>query len=492
MKKSKTNLEYLMSLCGIRGVEISKYLHVDQSLIGKWKNGTRTLSPDSGYIKDLTELFIDRGREKIDALFSDVYKDKYNPDYIENFVKAFVCSRDPSIMAKTVLHKDLDADSSAVYYSYNGAAGRKKAMDYLINCAQSAEAAVTIYLYDSTCFDWLVNDEEYFNGWGRQLIDLLANGSDIYLIIDSDTDTNRAASLLYHFYPFSANRRFNVYYVDGVNYPTIYLIGGMAAVTGYNDFLQESFCTQVFTDHLAVRQHELYMRHLLRCRKKDSIKRFTVDECFSNIKNLSVVSSDIYMFSVTPTLYSMPLELMEKVLGYNTALDERVKKRLREFNRLANSEFFPSDRKNCVRCIFPLEELRRAAGQDNVIYSDNLYSDVATLYVHAEDFREHIRFLVRQTQRLENYQIGIVPKIERFGSELSKLGYLACKRQCWAIMSNEHSGTKALFFMNSSLVDLIFCAQDYVWNSISQSYTDKKNVASILEGIVSGNDGAKK
>ena len=171
MKKSKTNLEYLMSLCNIRGVEIAKALHVDLSLVGKWKNGARTLSPDSGYIKDLSQLLAERGREKIDALFSDVYKEDYNPEKFEDFIKAFICSKDPLLMAKTVLHKDLDADYTSVYYSYIGREGRKKAMDYLISCAESIETSVSIYLYDSMCFDWLTEDEEYFHKWGQQIID---------------------------------------------------------------------------------------------------------------------------------------------------------------------------------------------------------------------------------------------------------------------------------------------------------------------------------
>lgn len=485
MKKRMTNLSYLMSLCNIRGVEISKHLHVDQSLVGKWKNGTRNIAPDSGYIYELIDFFIEQSGDKVEALLMDIYKDQYEPDRLRDHLRTFICSKDPKLMAKTVLHKDLEADSSALYYSYEGVEGRKKAMDYLMDCAGSLEDATTIYLYDSSCFDWLINSEAYFYAWGKRILTLLSKDSNIYLIIDSDTDPKAAAKLLFHFYPFSANRHFNIYYVDGINYPTAYILGGLLAVTGYNDYSEEHFCTQVFTDYSAIRQQELYMRHLLRCRKKDSIKRFTAADCFANIKNLQVVSSDIYMFSVTPTLYTMPPELMDKVLSYNTALDERVKKRLREYNCMTSDEFFSTDKNKRVRCIFPLEELTNKAKQTHVVYADNLYSDIATLYVRAEDYRAHLRFLAKQIQENNNYQIGITPDIEHFGSDLAKLGYFASKKQCWAIMSNEHSGTKALFFMNAALVDLFFLAQDYVWNNIPESYTGKENVVRILNGIAS-------
>ena len=69
--------------------------------------------------------------------------------------------------------------------SYEGLSGRKKAMDYLISCAENSESAVTIYLYDSMSFDWLVSDPEYLKAMGRRLVRLLAEGSDVYLIIDS-------------------------------------------------------------------------------------------------------------------------------------------------------------------------------------------------------------------------------------------------------------------------------------------------------------------
>ncbi len=483
MKTSKTNLDYLMKLCSVRGVDISRYLHVDQSLVGKWKNGTRKLLPDSGYPEELAALFAERGRDRIEALFADVYKDKYNPEYLDDMIKSFICSSG-SAMTKAEMHKDADADSSFVYYSYDGISGRKKAMSYLLNCAKKTDTPVTLMLYDSTCFDWLVNDSYYLDKWGRKIIELLEGGSDIYLIIDPESDRQRTAALLYRFYFFSANKNFNIYYAGGVHYPTSYVIGGFLAVSGYNDSDGDGYYTQVFTDGGAVKQQELYMRRLLKSRKKESIRRFSAEECYHNMKNLSVVSNDIYMFSVIPTFYSMPPELAKRVLGYNGDIAENVKKQLLAYNGFTNGEFFPGDGKRQVRCMFPMGKLKAALAADEVIYSDNLYADEVTIRVRAEDFREHLKFLTEQMKEVEGYNIGIVPGIDDFGSKLEKLGYLACKKQCWAMVSNEHSGSKALFFMNTSIVDLIFYVQEYVWKNIPEVYTDKENAIKIIEGLI--------
>ena len=479
MKNRRTNLEYLMSLCNIRGVEIARRLHIDQSLVGKWKNGTRTLSPASSYIDGLADMFYEHGKDKLEALFSDIYGERYSSAETIEFIKAFLCSTDPEIMAKTALFKALDADASALYYSYEGLSGRKKAMDYLISCAENSESAVTIYLYDSMCFDWLISDSEYLKGLGRRIVRLLAEGSDIYLIIDSETDSEKAARLLSNLYLFSTNRRFNVYYTHSVNFPTTYIIGGMLAAVGYNDFREDSFLTQVFTDHSAVRQQELYIRQLLKKRKKGSIRRYQIDECFYNVKNLSVIDNDIYMFSPIPTIFSMPGYLLDRALSYNDDISGDMKERLREYNKLSSAEIFGGPGKK-VRCLFMLEAICRAVEKEYVVYRDSMLSGTP-LYVKSADFKEHLMYLAQKMGADENYSIGMAPRTELYGTSYSKLGYLACKRNCWALMSNEHSGQKALFFMNSELVELIFRAQEYTWQNVPQPYTDRQNTIKMLE-----------
>jgi len=483
LKKSKTNLEYLLNLCQIRGVEVAKYLHVDQSLVGKWKKGTRTLLPESGYADQLAGLFLKHGEEKIDALFKDVYKENYNKENITEHLKAFICSKDPNLIAKT-LHKDLEADYTSSFYAYDGVKGRKKAMNYYMEYALGQNEALTLYFYDSTCFDWLIKDEEYFEHWGQNLVELLNRGCEVYVIVDSETKRKSAAVLLQYFYPFSVNRSFNIYYVDGISYPTFYIIGGMLAVTGYNDYLDDSMCTQVFVDYIAVRQQELYIRRLLRMRKKRSIRRLTAKDCFENINNFSVVSGDIYIFSAMPTLYSMPEDLFEKILSYNTNPDEGVKNILREYNKLTRGEFFPKNKNIKIRCIFPLEEIKRLSQQENIIYSDNLYSESAELSVKQEDYRAHLNFLINKMQECENYQIGLIPDIKGYGTEVSKFGYIACKERCWTIISNEHSGAKAMFFMDPSLTDLFFEAQHSSWENIPGAYLERNNVIHILNDII--------
>lgn len=482
MKSSRTNLEYLMSLCNVRGVEIARRLHIDQSLVGKWKNGTRSLSPASSYIDGLAELFCEYGGGKPEALFKEIYKERYKPEQLADFIKAFLCSTDPGFMAQTALHKDLDADSSSLYYSYDGLSGRKKAMDYLLNCAANAGSAVTIYLYDSKCFDWLISDPDYLKSFGRRIIELLACGSDVYMIIDSETDKLRAAALLSNMYLFSVYKHFNVYYADGANYPTVYIVGGMLAAVGYNDFREDSFLTQVFTDHSAVRQQELYMRRLLKKRQKGSIRRYKPDECFFNVKNLSVIKNDIYMFSPVPTIFSMPEYLLDKVLSYNEGFDENMTARIKGYNALTFGEFFSEQAK--VKCLFSLKAILQALENEYVLYSDNMHY-AAPLYVKAEDFQEHLSYIVSMMKRYENYSVGILPEIEMFDASFSKLGYMACKKNCWAMMSNEHSGQKALFFMNSSLVELIFIAQEYTWENIPEAYTNRENVIKIISSAAS-------
>ncbi|NLN97184.1 MAG: hypothetical protein GX127_02125 [Eubacteriaceae bacterium] len=58
MQKNKSKLGYLMDLFRVKGIDMANYLHVDDSLISKWRTGKRRLTPDNQVLDAIVNFFI--------------------------------------------------------------------------------------------------------------------------------------------------------------------------------------------------------------------------------------------------------------------------------------------------------------------------------------------------------------------------------------------------------------------------------------------------
>ncbi|MCK5764309.1 MAG: hypothetical protein KAH05_09330, partial [Clostridiales bacterium] len=56
--RHKSNLAYLMSNLNISGKELSEAIHVDVSLISKWKNKKRKINKKAPYFENMIDYFI--------------------------------------------------------------------------------------------------------------------------------------------------------------------------------------------------------------------------------------------------------------------------------------------------------------------------------------------------------------------------------------------------------------------------------------------------
>ncbi|MBE7045166.1 MAG: hypothetical protein E7397_06515 [Ruminococcaceae bacterium] len=481
----QTNLAYLMSLLRVRGVEISKYIHVDQSLVGKWKNGSRSLGRNSAHAEGVAEFFLVRARQKLEELFFEWYGEEYRPAQLKNYLISYLCEEEqPQIRA---LWREPDASYSARYFIYNGSAGRKQAMRFMLENADVSGTERHLFLYDRNCFSWLLEDNESYVDWLERMLVLLKEGLQVHMIVDAKRDMNAIARLLHHLYPLRIHRNFTLHYEHRISYPTVYVLEGSLALVGYDlsDDSPESMFTLAFTDTVALQEYQRLMRKLLKTNEQiRTVNWLDARDCYQNFKNFIAVDSEVYMFSAALTIYSMTPELLEKVFSYNQHLSEETKNLLRAFNQITTAEFFRESSEHPVSCIFSPEELERLSQQEYVIYTDNLYANIATLQVRQVDFRRHLAGLKERILRYDNYQIGLLSDLDTYRVKSGRPGYLAAKKQCWAIITDENCGNKAMFSLDADLADLNFYSLEYTWKKIPDEWKDKNRVAEFLDGIL--------
>ena len=57
-----TRLSVLMQYLHIKVLDLAEYLHIDPSLVSRWKNGNRPLLPDSAHFDNIIEYIFNRDK----------------------------------------------------------------------------------------------------------------------------------------------------------------------------------------------------------------------------------------------------------------------------------------------------------------------------------------------------------------------------------------------------------------------------------------------
>ena len=63
-KQSVTPLAYLMDMLYIQGTQLAKMVHVDRTIISRWKNVRAELNMKSAYFEDVVEAILDINEEQ--------------------------------------------------------------------------------------------------------------------------------------------------------------------------------------------------------------------------------------------------------------------------------------------------------------------------------------------------------------------------------------------------------------------------------------------
>ena len=100
-KKSFSTLGYIMEALNIQTVSMSRFTHVDASLVSKWKTGDRTLSEKSIYFDDIIDYIMDQSTNTIhqnleNALINLYPHEKIEDEiHLENLLRQALSSNQP-------------------------------------------------------------------------------------------------------------------------------------------------------------------------------------------------------------------------------------------------------------------------------------------------------------------------------------------------------------------------------------------------------------
>ncbi len=473
-----------MELTGVRACDLSRKLHVDRSLIGKWKNGVRPIPARSYYWDGIIECFTETTfqQKQIDDFFENVigcdYSSKLREKHIMHYLFSDELSNELQSNQKEI---NLECLYKSNIYVYKALNGRKKAfrnfLDYAINFHGK-----TLLLHDSINFSWIFDDSIYFEQIQKLLCTFLENNR-IQLIVSILDDHKSVSNLINFLFLYASKKEVTCYYFmpsGAASYISTYVLTEEMALLGYceeNDW--NKTYTQISTDLLTVLQYQNIFSQIINvshsfksenmrslCDFKDYVIRF------------SSISETIYSFLPTISLFSMEEDLLDKVLTYNELSSDQIAQ-IHSYRQIFIDEVYYSAKQKNTKLYFihDYNTLKFMKERDYVMYSDNVFSHIPTIQVRQDDYRTHLASIVKTLENSENIEIGILKNHFDYQNVVSNTGFRICKKKCWFIGAIQD---QTVFANDKYMVHLQYKATEHMWNSIPTLLKTKAEVIQLL------------
>ncbi len=180
---SRTRLELIMNVTGASGKEIASFLHVDMSLVSRWKSGKRTLT-NMDTLLQLADFFTAYDEEQFTSTIR-LLIGLESSDF-ESFRLAFSSWLGKPLTPEDtsgIIRANIESPSSeTIYRTYMGNDGRRQAALYLFDKIMGMKKPIRFYLYSNEDMSWMTQDPQFLTTWTQSLIKILKQGHEIIII----------------------------------------------------------------------------------------------------------------------------------------------------------------------------------------------------------------------------------------------------------------------------------------------------------------------
>lgn len=444
--KSISTLGYIMEQLNIHTVSMSQALHVDASLVSKWKRGNRVLSPKSVYFDDIIDYLLQESTQTLHQNLKDALLDIYPQEEITDDVKLELLLRQ-LLSSKMPQHKSpenklvSETSTSVSALIFNENSGRREAVQKMLDYAETMTNPGEFLFVDSEEFGWLLENPDFAKEFVNRIENLIHRGFHATFVINYSSYKERlqrlfdeCSSLIFH---RNINWYYNEYYDQAMLNYSIYILNKAISLLGFSAEMDHS--TMIFTDTSLVLKHELFAQNVIKnCHPL--FNYFDISEIQKVIFSVSQFrkNGSLYSFLPSPLFISAAPELLKDILASN-GINNQISKICLEINhkmfRLMSSYLFPSSQiHDCYIYIFQIEELLKRARKGEFISQSLSLSCGRKIVINAHQYATELRNLADALIKYDNLQIVLASKKDHIF--LPNINCW-CKKNTWMVQMNK-------------------------------------------------------
>lgn len=492
-KASTSRLAMMMDYLGVSGRELANALHVDYSLVSKWRNNSRRLSGKSNHLGRAAEYFLIKdegaGYLHIRNVLVDYYEDADRVD--STTLQAYLMrwlSESMTIGTQTpIIRSDAKSHSyTAQFDVYEGNEGRRSAVMRFLDYALSLPPGQELLLLSQEDMSWMLEDTGFLDSWGSKLMELVARRTSITIVHTLDRDLKDLTSVLTQWLPLHMSGRLRSYfhprYVDASTKHSFFIIKGHAVVAGSQTMLPDSVrYTAYFADFASVAQFEsVFGAFLAECRQLFVPRPLQSADSLLDIWQAGLSRySDTYLFSELPVMPLMPGELVAGALGAAGVAKDELTRLLRRHEELrkALTEGLKAAKN---RHIYDFQALQRGVVAGGILSSELSLLAGKPVRLEAAQVRLLIEHLITMLKTEGNFEMAfLTPDLPLVMPEV-RLWAQENRAAVATAVSQGHFGPFAITATEPTVVSALYLYFENIWLSLPRVNRSREYVLDKL------------
>ena len=321
-EKKLSTLGYLMDRLGLSTAGLARRLHVDASLVSKWRSGNRRLNVKSVYFEDICEMLLEQDRTALcDALRSLIpLEDEAAPMDEAVLLRRVLTDRHFTVPRAFTLRTE--AVCTAEIAVYTSTEGRRQVISDLLDVAEAMEHPGEMLYVDSEQSRWLLEDMDFARTWVRRMLKLLDRGFTFRAALHFSVSVDGFVSFFQLCSPLMFHRNahwyYHQYYDENIYWFSFFILEHAMSVTGMS-MATDQTSTTVYTDAYSILQHRNVF-HMVLASCRPMFTELTIDmehESISGLDGLAREGEKLLSYLPAPAFMTVGENLMDDILQEN-------------------------------------------------------------------------------------------------------------------------------------------------------------------------------
>lgn len=444
--KTLSTLGFFMQYLNIPTGSMSQALHVDASLVSKWKTGKRAFSDKTIYFDQVLDYLLAQGAPSHHQLLKDALLELYPHETMEQVADMEQLLR--QALSSTPLRETASQHKLSSPHAhtvptlvFEGNAGRREAMEQMMDYARHMTVPGELIFLDSEEYAWILEDKAFSARFLEQVIDLLHKGFHAKFVIHYSALGGRFAEFFHTCSALIFHRNvewyYYEYYDEKIIHLSFFILNHAVSLLGISAEGQPP-STMVFTDSACVIQHEGLANHVIeQCSSVfQSFHPMDFRELVNDIPHFQRRGA-FYTFLPVPAFLSSPESLLRDILTQNGIRPDEIEQQLLVSDRFRQVTACDYSKKGRQQepfvLIFQLEPMLRRIQEDVFVSGSLTILNGKQICVTKRQIAQEIRHVAQELMQYPHMHIVLAS--EKDNIRLPSINCW-CKQNQWIVQMN--------------------------------------------------------
>jgi hypothetical protein len=495
-----TRLGLLLDRFGVTGKELANYLHVDYTLVSKWRSKSRSFSPRSSHLKTIVDFFVTLDSSAHYSLLNEILSESYSDvkfdsvDTITVYLKKWLLGDVPyqkNADLPANLINNINADDKGHFFIFKGNAGRREAIMKLLEVALLAPEKHELMLFSQENSSWFYENGQFLQIWREKNLEYLHKGGTIRIVHTVDRLYRAIASSLLRWLPLHmTGNTITYYYPQFIDTPikiTLYIVKDLLINCSFtSEGLTKNCYTYISFNQTAIQEAQ-FAAETIFANSRRLFEKYLPHQSASLralVAKAAQTEENNYYIGLPPFLSLSSPELIYRILAENNCDKETIRTIL-DFQAVLQKQLAGNSLINHYRWCIDFCRLEQILASDEAIGLCEL-SILTGNRIKASRpvFYQCIQELVTKLDQMPHVELALIDGPFFPGLEGIDLWIKENTIILPGTVSAEGQTSIALATQELTVVNSYFYSFEQVWNQISKIKCERKWIEQRLRHLI--------